>query len=366
MNTTTPATRVALLAFCAVVVTLPAPRPAAAQDASQLGAAIAQTCGVSMDPETQGVLAGVVADSLTLDPLPNARVKIVWQGDDDLTANTATVDTDAKGFYAFCGVPGNVMVLLSATLRVQSPARTVFVEPGMLTVEAIYLPVSDPSKPGLVVGRVIDDATRQPIDGAAVQVGDAGGGVLTNSRGYFVIGERAAGNYRLRITHLAYEDREVSFHVAGNLTQSLEVPLTTRPIELPGITVTAAPSRYRRDLEGLIRRMDMGFGTFITRETLERRPEARLADFVREVPGVLVFMNGQRADVEVRGRPCTPDVFLDGVPFDMDPEVGLNQLFTQELEAIEVYKGSDVPGEFLKVGFQRPCVAIVIWSRRGT
>ena len=366
MKSSNRATPVALLAFGALAFTLSTPGLVTAQDSSVLGAAIAQTCGVSMDPETQGVLAGVVADSLTMDPLPNARVKIVWQGEDDLSANSATVDTDAKGFYAFCGVPGNVMVLLTATLRVSSPARTVLVEPGMLTVEAIYLAVSDPTKPGLVVGRVIDDATRAPIEGVAVQVGDAGGSVLTNSRGYFVIGERPAGTYRLRITHLAYEDREVSFHVAGNLTQSLEIPLTTRPIELPGITVTAAPTRYRKDLEGLIRRMDMGFGDFITRETLERRPEARLSDFVREIPGVLVFMQGQRAAVEVRGSSCTPDVFLDGIPFDMDPEVGLNQLFIQELEAIEVYKGQEVPGEFLKVGFQRPCMAIVIWSRRGT
>ncbi|HSG08986.1 MAG TPA: Plug domain-containing protein, partial [Longimicrobiales bacterium] len=98
----------------------------------------------------------------------------------------------------------------------------------------------------------------------------------------------------------------------------------------------------------------------------ERRPEARLSDFVREIPGVLVFMQGNRAAVEVRGSACTPDVFLDGISFDMDREVGLNQLFTQELEAIEVYKGQEVPGEFLKVGFQRPCRAIVIWSRRGT
>ena len=37
----------------------------------------------------------------------------------------------------------------------------------------------------------------------------------------------------------------------------------------------------------------------------------------------------------------------------------------EELEAIEVYKSTEVPGEFLKAGFQRPCMAIVIWSRRG-
>jgi hypothetical protein len=366
MNKTIRATHAALFAIGGLVFALLAPRSAASQDASVLGAAIAQTCGTRWDPETQGVLAGLVSDSLTLDPLPNATVTIAWQGGADLTANTATVDTDTRGFYAFCGVPGGAMVLLSATLRVSSPARTVFIEAGMLNLESVFLPVSDPSVPGLVVGRVIDEASRAPIEGAEVRVGNEGGTVLTNRRGYFSLGERPAGNYQIQVSHLAYADRELRFHVAGALTQNLEIVLTSEAIELPGITVTAAPSRYRRDLEGLIHRINLGFGNFITRETLENHPNPRLADLIREVPGVLVFMNGMRASLEVRGRTCTPDVFMDGRPFALDPAVGLNQLIIQELEAIEVYKSSEVPGQFLPVGFRRPCMAIVVWSRRGT
>jgi hypothetical protein len=366
MKTTIRATRVARFAFGALVLTLLVPRPATAQDASALGAAIARTCGGSMDPATQGVLAGVVADSLTQDPLPNARVKIVWQSGGDLSANTATVDTDGQGFYAFCGVPGGVMVLLTATLRVSSPARPVLIEAGMLNLENVNLAVSDPTKPGLVVGRVIDDASRAPIEGAEVRVRAEGATVLTNSRGYFILGQRPAGVYQLQISHLAYTDREVPFHVSGNLTQNVEIPLTSEAIELPGITVTAAPTRYRRDLEGLIRRMDLGFGQFITRERLENRPGARLGDLLREVPGVLVFQNGVKSYLEVRGRECQPDVYVDGRPFPLDPALGVNELFSQELEAIEVYKATEVPGEFLSAGFQRPCMAIVIWTRRGT
>lgn len=366
MNKTIRVTHAALFAIGGLVFALLAPRSAASQDASLLGAAIAQTCGTRWNPETQGVLAGLVADSLTLDPLPNARVKIVWQGDEDLSANTATVDTDAKGFYAFCGVPGGAMVLLTATLRVSSPARTVFIEAGMLNLESIFLPVSDPTTPGLVVGRVIDEASRAPIEGAEVRVRAEGGTVLTNKRGYFILGEKPAGNYQIQVKHLAYAERQIPFYVAGNLTQNLEIMLTSEAIELPGITVTTAPSRYRRDLEGLIHRINLGFGNFITRETLENHPNPRLADLMRELPGVLVFMNGMKASLEVRGRTCTPDVFMDGRPFALDPDLGLNQLIVQELEAIEVYKSSEVPGEFLQVGFQRPCMAIVVWSRWGT
>ena len=366
MKTTTRPARAALFAFGGFLLAVVVPLPAAAQDPDALGAAIVQTCGTSMDPATQGVLAGVVTDSLTQDPLPNARVKIAWQGSGDLTANTATVDTDGRGFFAFCGVPGGVMVLLTATLRESSPARTVFVDAGMLSVENIRLPLSDPTKPGMVVGRVIDAASRAPIDGAEVRIRGTEGVVLTNSRGYFILGERASGLYQLQVSHLAYADREVPFHVSGNLTENVEIALTVEAIELPGITVTAAPTRYRRDLEGLIERMDLGFGTFIPRERLENRPEARLADLLRDVPGVLIFTDGPRANLEVRGRECRPEVFMDGRPFPLDPEVGVNEFIFQELEAIEVFKGTEVPGEFLTVGFEQPCMAIVIWSRRGT
>jgi hypothetical protein len=354
-----------IAALAACLVPLASPRNVTAQDPSALGAAIARVCGRVVDPATQGVLAGLVTDSLSGIPLRGARAKIAWQGPDDPTARSAEVVADKDGLFAFCAVPADVVVLLSATLGKTSPAVAVPIEAGMLHIESIRLPLSDPGKTGILVGRVVDAESRAPVDGATVRLEEAGTTVLTNERGYFSLGERAAGVHYVQLERLGYASREVPIHVAGNLTQAVEIELSQQAIQLEGISVSVAPRRVRQDLEGLIRRMSLGFGTFITRETLERRGEVPLAEHLREVPGVLVFRDGPRAYMEVRGQSCTPDVYMDGQPYPLDPAAGLNELFARSLEAIEVFKGTEAPPEFIRPGFRYPCAVILVWTRPG-
>ncbi len=338
-----------------------------AQAAEQVGKAIVQTCGNTVDPATEGVLAGTVTDSITGVALPNAKVSIVFQAGDNPSASKTEVETDKNGFYAFCGVPGNTLLLLSANMRITSAPRSVVVEPGTLQVEKLVLSVSDPKKPGSIVGRVVDKASRAPVDGATVRIEELKAETLTNERGYFSFGERPFGTYSLQVEHIGYADADVPIHVAGNLTQVVEVELVTAPIEIPGLAVTITAPRVHRDMEGLIHRMNMGFGTFITRETLEKRPEARLGDFLREVPGILVFAPGagQAASLEVRGKSCDPDVYLDGLHVPLDPSVGVNEFRGQEFEAVEVYEGAETPAEYLRAGGGYPCAAILLWTHWG-
>jgi len=338
-----------------------------AQQADQVGRAIVQTCGTSVDPATEGVLAGTVTDSITGVALPNARVSIVFQAGDNPSASKTEVNTDKDGFYAFCGVPGNTLLLLSANLRITSAPRSVIVEPGTLQVEKLVLSVSDPKKPGSIIGRVLDKASRAPLDGAVVRIEELKKQTLTNDRGYFSFGEQPFGTYSLQVEHLGYADADVPIHVAGNLTQIAEVELVGTPIEIPGLSVTITAPRVHRDIEGLMHRMNMGFGTFITRETLEKRPDARLGEYLREVPGILVFApgTGHSASLEVRGQSCDPEVYLDGLHVPLDPSVGVNEFRGEEFEAIEVYRGSETPAEYLRAGGAYPCAAILLWTHWG-
>lgn len=343
------------------------PRAATAQQADQVGRAIAETCGNSVDPATEGVLAGTVTDSITGVALPNARVSIVFQRGDNPSATKTEVDTDKNGFYAFCGVPGNTLLLLSANLRITSTPRSVIVEPGTLQIEKVVLSVSDPKKPGSIVGRVLDKSSRAPLEGAVVRIEELKKQTLTNGRGYFSFGEQPFGTYSLQVEHIGYADADVPIHVAGNLTQVAEIDLVVTPIEVPGLAVTITAPRVRRDIEGLIHRMNMGFGTFITRETLEKRPDARLGEYLREVPGIQVFApgTGRQASIEVRGKSCDPDVYLDGLRVPLDPSTGVNEFRGAEFEAIEVYRGSETPAEYLRAGGAYPCAAILLWTHWG-
>lgn len=354
-----------LTALAVCLLPLAPTHPLAAQESSALGAAIARVCGLVVDPATQGVLAGVVTDSLSGIPLRGARAKIAWQAPGDAVARTAEVVADKDGLFAFCAVPADVVVLLSATLGKTSPAVAVPIEAGMLHIEPIRLALSNPGKTGVLVGRVVDAESRSPVDGVAVRLKEAETTVITNERGYFSLGERAAGAHYLELERLGYTRREVPVLVAGDLTQAVEIELSQQAVELEGISVSVAPRRVRQDLEGLIRRMKLGFGTFLTRETLERRGEIPLAEHLREVPGVLIFRDGARAYMEVRGQSCTPDVYMDGQHYPLDPAAGLNEMFGRPLEAIEVFKGTETPPEFIRPGFRYPCAVILVWSRPG-
>ena len=277
--------------------------PVGAQTGQALSNAIAATCGTTLDARRQGVLAGTVTDSVSGVPLTNATVRIEWQLVGDSAASSAEVQTDGVGFYAFCGVPGGTAVLLTARHLKTSAPFTVGIESGMLHIQHVPIAVSDPEKPGVLTGRVVDAMSRRPVEGASVALED-GSRVLTNGRGYFSLGERPWGVYSLEVSGLGYA----------------------------------------------------------TREVLERRPMARLFDFLREIPGVRVDQRGFDATMVVRGQRCSPHVYVDGVPFPIWDE---NTFVSQDLEAIEVYVGyAGIPAELMPPStLGRPCAVVAVWTR---
>jgi hypothetical protein len=340
------------------------PGSSRAQDADEVGAAVAAACGVSLDPATEAVLAGTVSDSVSGVPLPGARVTLTWQDPEDSTPRTFAIDSDARGLYAFCKVPAGVRVTLHATLRVVSEPVEVDVEAGMLHVEPILLRLSDPDSRGVLQGRIIDAEIRSPVPDALVRLVELDRTTMTNSRGYFSFGSQPWGVFTLEVRGLGYAPSSTAVRVAGNLAQSVEILLAPDALELEGMTITGTAEAGQR-IEGLIRRMRFGAGTFITREVIERRPAARVADLLREVPGVSVRRGLYgRISLEVRGRTCVPDVFVDGIPYRLAPELGLD-FYAGEMEAVEFYKGVEVPGELLLLGHKRfPCAVVAVWTRK--
>ncbi len=348
----------------AALTLLPVSLPA--QDARELGAALQEACGAALDPAREGILLGTVKDSVSGVPLPGAAVRLTWHAQGDSVGSVLETETDSDGFYGFCKVPAGVQVTLAATLRVASPPVVIDVEAGMLHVEPILLALSDPRSTGVLVGRIVDPHLRRPVADAVVRLVESGQATATNSRGYFTLGSQPWGAYTLEIERLGYAPLTTAVRIAGNLTQVVELEMDPDALELEGITVRVAPRPSGLQIDGLVRRMTLGFGQFITREVIERRAGARVADLLREVPGVVVRRGLYGAiDLEVRGRGCLPDVFVDGVLYALDPTMGLD-FNVGELEAVEVYKGVETPGEFLRAGRTFfPCAVVVVWTRRG-
>lgn len=334
-----------------------------AQEPEVIGAAIAAACQGVPSPEIHSVLAGTVADSVSGVALSNALVSVVWteEGQERFSETT----TDIRGFFAFCGIPGDVEVEIRATLRVEGRPETVRTEAGMLHLVPLLLSLSDPTQPGLLMGRVIDADTRAPVIGASVFLMDeeARASALTNEHGYFSLGSHPWGIYSIRINHVAYGSRTAAVRVQGDMTEALEIEVSLTPIQLEELVVRATSRLKSWDMDGLVRRMDAGWGWFVTRDRIEKMPAGRLQDFVRDVPGVRFLHSGPGTTMIVRGKICAPLLFVDGMPWVFELEFALKEFLADELEAVEVFRGYlEIPGEFRTTS--DPCAVIAIWTRK--
>jgi hypothetical protein len=341
--------------------------PDSARDRSALiASAIRSACGAAEEMTMPAVVAGTVTDSVSGVPLARALVRMEWDPGIDEYREMTETRTDASGYYQFCSAPGGKEVSLVATLRTASVLASITVEPGTLHIEHLRIPLSDPEQPGLLLGRVIDADTRRPVADAEVRVDDIDGArALTNRGGYFSLGERPWGVYVLSASALGYAGRQAAIRIQGGVTQSVEIELTTEAIPIEGLVVSVRGRRAGRGMEDMLRRMRLGLGSFLTRDVIERRPLAPVAELLREVPGVQVHVRWPDAvSLEVRGSAsCVPDVFVDGTPWLNDAQSALTSLTATEIEAIEVYRGlAEVPGEFIRSG-RPPCAVVVIWTR---
>lgn len=328
--------------------------------------AIASACERPPDPASEAVVAGVVIDSISGVGLPRVQMTLTWRGAMDTVATRRVGATGSHGFFVFCNVPAGVSASLTAHERSTRGPFAWEIEAGQLYVQNILLPLSTTEAKGVLVGRVIDADTRRPVVDAVVRLAERDKATGTNSHGFFTFGTQPFGVYTLEVSRLGYADYSAPVRVAGDLQQSVEVQISKQALEIEGLKVTVQAPRRRIDMDGLVQRMNLGFGTFITADELERRPMALITDLLRGTTGLWVNVNQRdhTFTLEVRGRPCVPDVFIDGVPYSGTPD---DMMFprAEDLEALEIYKGvAEIPGPFLRPRVGRPqCAVIAAWRR---
>jgi hypothetical protein len=231
-----------------------------------------------------------------------------------------------------------------------------------------------PQASQLIYGRIVDDATRQPISQVAIDLLDVDGRrvqtVLSDSTGRFRFAPFAEGEYRLRAARIGYRTGESrSFRVLAGESINFDFYLSTTAVLLAPIEVKASTrawaERYASaELLPFYERKEffekLGAGKFFTRAQVREYEGLPLTALLTTVAGV--HMSGGNG-VQMRGN-CPPQFYLNGMPFRLDIGDNIDNLFSlADIEAIEVYKGAaQLPAEF--GGTTGACGAIVLWSRR--
>lgn len=236
-------------------------------------------------------------------------------------------------------------------------------------------------------GRVIDDATLEPIAGAQVILLDPFGDQLdrriTDEHGQFLFQIRRATAVRLRSDRIGYQATTTPvLYFDGRLFYSVELRLDVEAVLLAPLEVVARSQVARSPvLASFDHRLRSGLGSYITRAEIEQIRPVHVTDLLIRLPGVRLKSAGRgtgryvemtRAEgyrAIVAGDGCPVQVFVDGRLMNARAagvwEVGIDELVTpNDVEGIEVYRGlSSVPAEFLN-DYAR-CGVVAVWTRRG-
>ena len=132
---------------------------------------------------------------------------------------------------------------------------------------------------------------------------------------------------------------------------------------LDPVVVTGRRRPPPPDIRAFYARADQAiFGTFITRDEIERANAIRASDLLRRIPGMQVGpLQWGSATATMRG--CTPTIIIDGVVANYERSID-NLVTPMDLEGIEVYRASSqVPAQY--GGMRIRCGAIMLWTRRG-
>lgn len=257
-----------------------------------------------------------------------------------------------------------------------------------LPTTLLLLALSTPAAGQMLVVRVVDDSTSNPVAGATVDLLTIGAETLsssaTDSTGFVRFTLPSAGEFQLVAraeSFLPWPSGTLSLDAGESLEVEIRLGREAIPLE-PLVVVTRARRAAR--LAGYRQRLREGsFSDFVTREEIERRPAATVSDLLRPMSGVhivdvprganpnalsrLIAMRGLRGgQIESAGdmNYCLPGLFLDGVRITQSAEFPIDDLIRADhLEGIEVYSTpGSVPVEYQRVAGDA-CGAVLFWTR---
>ena len=226
-------------------------------------------------------------------------------------------------------------------------------------------------QPGAIMGTVTA-ADEAPLVQARISVIGTVLVAMTSSDGRFAVARVPPGLQVLDVRMLGYRTILLPVEVAAGETLHVEVRLETQPVPLHAVEVRAERA-VAAQLRGFYERRKRGGGVFFTREEIERIQPRLFTDLLRRVPGVrLQPVRGPSGSSYEAGtgrvsgsRACPMLYYVDGVPFPVNGDIGINSLIQpKDIAALEVYSGaSRVPLQFHSSNAQ--CGVIVIWTYSG-
>ena len=223
---------------------------------------------------------------------------------------------------------------------------------------------------GQIFGQVTEEGTNAGISDVDIAViGETTVRTISNRQGRFQLIGLSPGPVVVEFRRLGYEPRTTTHTVEGGRTAEVYATMSSEPIELAPVEVTVA-SRYL-ERSGFYRRAGNVAGDRFTHQEIARMNPVLIGDILRRVAGVSVVaaqngggseaISNRRRSGAPSGR-CRLQPYFNGVSL---VDFNLELVPPEELEALEVYQGPNVPIEYLDE-YQAAgpsCGVVLIWTR---
>ncbi len=92
---------------------------------------------------------------------------------------------------------------------------------------------------GVITGRIYDSSTSEPLDDAIIFIPMSGIGTSTASGGMFTLRRLPPGDYDLVVSRVGFHREKLHVTLEEGDTLDLEISLTPRPVQSPGVEVRA-------------------------------------------------------------------------------------------------------------------------------
>jgi hypothetical protein len=217
---------------------------------------------------------------------------------------------------------------------------------------------------GGIIGKVLDQQSQLPLNGATVSLLGTRIQTATDSAGRFTHAGLAGGTYLLEVRAIGYGVTSWLLRLRDGEVVDYIFEVAPLGVDIDPIVIEGRQSFAGRRLREFEERRRGGRGVFITEDQIQTRNAATMADLLRGVPGVrLNCRSGNCTAQMTRGARgvCAADWVIDGMPATMSATPALP---TVGIIAVEIYRSpGEVPSEFLKSDSQ--CGVIAIWTKSG-
>ena len=149
-------------------------------------------------------------------------------------------------------------------------------------------------------GFVRDAQTGESLPGATVHVKGTTLGVMTDSKGFYVLDNIPNGNQVIIVSFLGYEDFEFSLGAVQKSRYTKNIALITSSTQLKEVVIN---ERAGGEIRTLIRQREAeNIVTLVSREQILSFPDVHAADAIQRVAGVTLQRDqGDGRYVQLRG-----------------------------------------------------------------